>query len=97
MKALAFPWFEVKVRPLCTRGSLKAVEAGKPDRALMVRQVWAGSDCVRGRRGILPTLFSRLLRKLADLDACFKVLSAVFRYRPSEVVSSLNGGAELWR
>ncbi len=41
--------------------------------------------------------FTRLLRKLADLDACFKVLSAVFRYRPSEVVSSLNGGAELWR
>ncbi len=41
--------------------------------------------------------FTRLLRKLADLGACFKVLSAVFRYRPSEVVSSLNGGAELWR
>ncbi len=34
MKALAFPWFVVKVRPLCTRGSLKAVEAGKPDRAV---------------------------------------------------------------
>ncbi len=25
------------------------------------------------------------------------VLSAGFRFRPSEVVSSLNGGAELWR
>ncbi len=40
-----------------------------------------------------PLCFSRLFRKLADLGACFKVLSAVFRYRPSEVVSSLNGGA----
>ncbi len=66
MKALAFPWFEVKVRPLCTRGSLKAVEAGKPDRALMVRQVWAG-DCVRGRRGILPTLFYAVVsQRLVD-------------------------------
>ncbi len=44
-----------------------------------------------------PLCLSLLLRKLADLRACFKVLSAVFRYRPSEVVSSLNGGAELWR
>ncbi len=43
MKALTFPWFVVKVRLLCTRGSLKAVEAKKPDRVLMVRQVWAGS------------------------------------------------------
>ncbi len=43
MKALAFPWFVVMVRPLCNRGSLKAVEAGKLDRALMVCQVWAGS------------------------------------------------------
>ncbi len=42
MKALAFPWFVVEGRPLCTRGTLNAVEAGKPDRALMVRQVWAG-------------------------------------------------------
>ncbi len=31
MKALAFPWFVEKVRPICTRGSLKAVEAGEPD------------------------------------------------------------------
>ncbi len=53
MKALAFPWFVVKVRPLCTRGSLKAVEAGKPDRALMVRQVWAGSGlCSRSARSV---------------------------------------------
>ncbi len=44
-----------------------------------------------------PLSLTRLLRKLADLGACFKVLGAVFRYRPSEVVSSLNGGAELWR
>ncbi len=43
MKALAFPGFVVKVLSLDTRSSLKAVEAGKPDRALMVRQVWAGS------------------------------------------------------
>ncbi len=43
MKALIFPWFVVKVRLLCTRGSLKVVEAKKLDRALMVRQVWAGS------------------------------------------------------
>ncbi len=80
MKALAFPWFVVKVRLLCTRGLLKAVEAGKPDRALMVRQV-------RGRSGIVfkvseeffPLCFTRFLRNLADLGACFKVLSAVFR------------------
>ncbi len=39
MKALDFPWFVVKVRPLCSRGSLEAVEAGIPDRASMVRQV----------------------------------------------------------
>ncbi len=32
MEALAFPWF-VKVHPPCTSGSLKAVEAGKPDNA----------------------------------------------------------------
>ncbi len=44
-----------------------------------------------------PLCLARLLRKLANLGACFKVLSAVFRYRPSEVVSSRNGGAELWR
>ncbi len=44
-----------------------------------------------------PLGLSGLIRKLADLGACFKVLSAVFRYRPSEVVSSLNGGTELWR
>ncbi len=44
-----------------------------------------------------PLCLTRLIRKLAELGACFKVLSAVFRYRPSEVVSSLNGGAELWR
>ncbi len=44
-----------------------------------------------------PLCFTRLLRKFADLDACFKVLSAVFRYRRPEVVSSLNGGAELGR
>ncbi len=44
-----------------------------------------------------PLCFTRLLRKLADLGACFKVLSAAFRYRPSEAVSALNGGAELWR
>ncbi len=44
-----------------------------------------------------PLCLTRLLRKLADLGACIKVLSAVIRYRPSEVVSSLNGGAELWR
>ncbi len=58
-----------------------------------------------GRTGIVfdvseeffPLCFTRLLRKLADLGACFKVLSAVFRYRHSEVVSSLNGDAELWR
>ncbi len=40
MKALTFPWFVVKVRPLCTRGSLEATDAGKPDRAFMVRQGW---------------------------------------------------------
>ncbi len=40
-----------------------------------------------------PLCLTRLLCKLADLGACFKVLSAVFRYRPSEVFSSLNGGA----
>ncbi len=40
---------------------------------------------------------ARLLSKLADLGACFKVLSAVFGNRPSEVVSSLNGGGDLWR
>ncbi len=58
-----------------------------------------------GRFGILfkvseeffPLCLTPLLRKLADLGACFKVLSAVFCYRPSEVVSSLNGGPELWR
>ncbi len=44
-----------------------------------------------------PLCLMRLLRKLVDLGACFKVLSAVFLYRPSEVVSSLNSGAELWR
>ncbi len=44
-----------------------------------------------------PLSLTRLLRKLADLGACFKVLSAVFGNRPSEVVPSLNGGAELWR
>ncbi len=44
-----------------------------------------------------PLPLARLLRKVADLGACFKVLSAVFGYRPSEVVSSLNGGAELRR
>ncbi len=44
-----------------------------------------------------PLCLPLLLRKLADPGACFKILSAVFRYRPSEVVSSLNGGAELWR
>ncbi len=44
-----------------------------------------------------PLCLPRLLRKLADLGACFKVLSAVFRYRPSEVVSSPNGSVELWR
>ncbi len=32
MEALAFPWF-VKVLPLCTSGSLKAVKAGKHDNA----------------------------------------------------------------
>ncbi len=51
MKAFAFPLFVVKVRPLYTRGSLNAVEAGKPDRALMVCQVWAGSGlCSRSVR-----------------------------------------------
>ncbi len=45
----------------------------------------------------LPLCLTCLLRKLADLVACFKVLSVVFRCRPSEVVWSLNGGAELWR
>ncbi len=51
MKALAFPWFRVKARPFCTRGSQKDVDAGKPDRALMVRQVWAGSGlCSRSVR-----------------------------------------------
>ncbi len=44
-----------------------------------------------------PLCLTRLLRKFADLGACFKVLSAVFRNRPPEVVSSLNGNAELWR
>ncbi len=44
-----------------------------------------------------PLCLPRLLRKLADLGVCFNVLSVVFRYRSSEVVSSLNGGAELWR
>ncbi len=44
-----------------------------------------------------PLCLARLLRKLADLGACFTVLSAFFRYRPSEVVSSLIGSAELWR
>ncbi len=92
MKALAFPWFVVNVRPLCTKGSLKVVEEGKPDRTLMVRQVWEGSELC-----FFPLYLARLLCTLADLGACFKVLSAVFRYRPSEVVSSLNGGAELWR
>ncbi len=95
MKALAFPWFVVKVRPLCTRGSLKAVEAGKPDRALMVRHVWARSGlCSRSARN---SLFDVPNRKLADLGAWFKVLRAVFRCRPSGVVSPLNGVAELWR
>ncbi len=36
-----------------------------------------------------PLYLTRFLRKLADLGACFKVLGAVFRYRPSEVVSYL--------
>ncbi len=44
-----------------------------------------------------PLFLPRRLRKLADLGAGFKVLSAVFRYRPSEVVLSLNRGAEFWR
>ncbi len=44
-----------------------------------------------------PFCLPRLLRKLAHLGFCFKVLSAVFRYRPSEVVLSLNGGVKLWR
>ncbi len=44
-----------------------------------------------------PLCLTRLLRKLADLSASFKVLSAVFRYRPSEVVSSSKGGKEVWR
>ncbi len=35
-----------------------------------------------------PLPLTRLLRKLADLGACFKVLSAVFGNRPSEVVLS---------
>ncbi len=39
-----------------------------------------------------PLCLTRL-RKLADLGACFKVLSAVVL----EVVSSLIGSAELWR
>ncbi len=43
-----------------------------------------------------PLSLTRLLRKLADLGASFKVLGVVFRSRPAEVVSSLNGGAELW-
>ncbi len=58
-----------------------------------------------GRLGIVfevseeffPLSLTRPLRKLADPGACFKVLGANFRYRPSEVVSSLNRGAELWR
>ncbi len=44
-----------------------------------------------------PLCLTRILRELADLGACFKVLSAVFRCCPTEVVSSLNGSAELWR
>ncbi len=40
-----------------------------------------------------PLCLPRILRKLADLGACFKVVSAVFRYRNSEIVSSLNGSA----
>ncbi len=34
-----------------------------------------------------PLCLTHLLRKLADLGACFKVLIAVFRYRPMEGVS----------
>ncbi len=44
-----------------------------------------------------PLCLPRLLRKLADLGACFEVLSAVFSYRPLEVVLSLNGCAEFCR
>ncbi len=51
----------------------------------------------RSSRIELYTELTRLLCKLADLGDCFNVLIAVFRYRPSEVVSSLNGGADLWR
>ncbi len=64
MKALAFPWFEVNARSLCTKGSLNAIKAGKPDRAV-------------------------------ELGLCFKVLSAVFRYRTSGVVPSPFGDREL--
>ncbi len=31
-----------------------------------------------------PLCLTRLLRKLSDLGACFKVLSAIIRYRPLE-------------
>ncbi len=62
----------------------------------MVRLVWAGSGlCSRSARNFFPLCLTRLLRKLADLCACFKVLSAGFRYRPSEVVASLDLAAEI--
>ncbi len=34
-----------------------------------------------------PLFWAHLLVKVTNLGACFEVLSAVFRYRPQEVVS----------
>ncbi len=67
MKALPFPWFVEKVSPLCTRGSLKAVEAGE------TWQGFNGSPSV-GRIRIMvevseeffPFCLPRVSHKLAD-------------------------------
>ncbi len=71
------PWFVVKVRPLCTRGSLKAVEAGKPHRALMVRQVWAGSGlCSRSARNS-----SRFVLRASSVSLQTSVLASRYSVR----------------
>ncbi len=77
MKVLAFHWFVVKGRPLCTRGSLDAFEEGKPDRALVVCQVWAGSGlCSRSARNS-----SRLFCRTSSVSLRTSVLTSRYSVR----------------
>ncbi len=61
LKALVFPWFVVKVCPLCTRCSMNAVEAEKPDRDLTVQI----RIMLEVSEEFFPFCLPRLLRKLA--------------------------------